>query len=140
MWKPGFGQDALGVAEDRLDDDRGDLLATLLEQAAQALDVVVAGRDDRVGDRIRDPATPGEADRRIGIAELAHVVRRDADQGVVVDAVVLAFELHDLVALGVGPRDAHRMHRRLGPGHGHPDLVDPAGELLDELHRLDLVL
>ena len=70
----------------------------------------------------------------------AHVVRGDADQGVVVDAVVLALELHDLVAARVGAGDAHRVHRRLGAGHGHPGLVDPAGQLLDELDRADLVL
>ena len=136
----GLGQDGLGVAEDGLDDDRGDLLATLLEQPAQPLDVVVARRDDRVGDRVRDAPAPGQADRRVGVAELGHVVRRDADQGVVVDAVVLALELHDLVATGVGPGDAHRVHRRLGARHGHPHLVDPAGQLLDQLHRDDLVL
>src|SRR4029079_15748794 len=62
------------------------------------------------------------------------------DQRVVVDAVVLALELHDAVAAGVGPRDAHRVHRRLGAGDGHPDLVDPAGHLLDQLPRLSLVL
>ncbi len=135
-----LGQDPLGVAEDRLDDDRRDLLAALLEQAAEPLDVVVAGRDDRVGDGVRDPAAPGQPDRRVGVAELGHVVGRDADQRVVVDAVVLALELHDLVATGEGPRDAHRVHRRLGARDRHPDLVDPAGQLLDELHGLDLVL
>src|SRR6185295_17135251 len=62
------------------------------------------------------------------------------DQGVVVDAVVLALELHDLGAAGIGASDAHRVHRRLGAGHGHPRLADPAGHLLDQLHRLDLVL
>ena len=128
-WKPGCGHDPLGVAEDRLDDDRGDLLALLLEQRAQEVDAVVAGRDDRVGDGARDAAAPGERDRRVRVAELGHVVRPDADQRVVVDAVVLALELHDLLAAGVRPGDAHRVHRRLGAGHGHPRLVDPAGEL-----------
>ncbi len=135
-----LGHDPLGVAEDRLDDDRRDLLAARLEQPAQRLDVVVAGRDDRVGHRVGDAATPGQADRRVRVAELGHVVGRDADQRVVVDAVVLALELHDPVAAGVGPRDAHRVHRGFGAGDGHPDLVDPAGQLLDQLHRLDLVL
>ena len=55
-----LGHDPLGVAEDRLDDDRGDLLAALLEEGAQAVDPVVAGRDHRVRDRARDPATPGQ--------------------------------------------------------------------------------
>ena len=57
-WKPGLGMIALGVAEHRLDDDRGDLVALALEQAAQEVDVVVAGRDDRVGDRSRDAPRP----------------------------------------------------------------------------------
>ena len=56
------------------------------------------------------------------------------------DAVVLALELHDLVAARVGAGDTHRVHRGFGAGHGHPDLVDPAGQLLDQLHRADLVL
>ena len=58
-----LGHDPLGVAEDRLDDDRGDLLALALEQPAQDVDVVVARRDDRLGDGVRDPAAPGQADR-----------------------------------------------------------------------------
>ena len=136
----GLGHDPLGVAEDGLDDDRGDLLAALLEQRPERLDLVVAGRDDRVGHGVRDASAPGQADRRVGVAELGHVVRRDADQGVVVDAVVLALELHDLVAAGIGARDAHGVHRGLGPGDGHPRLVHPAGQLLDQLHRPDLVL
>ena len=56
-----LGHDPLGVAEDRLDDDRGDLLAVALEEPAQGVDVVVAGRDDRVGDGVRDAAAPGQA-------------------------------------------------------------------------------
>ena len=59
--EPGLGHDALGVAEHRLDDDRGDLLALALEEAAQEVDVVVAGRDDRVRDGARDPAAPRQA-------------------------------------------------------------------------------
>ena len=104
------------------------------------VDVVVARRDDRVGDRARDAATPGERDRRVGVAQLGHVVRPDADQRVVVDAVVLALELHDLLAAGVGAGDAHRVHRRLGARHGQARHVDPAGQLADELDRPDLVL
>ena len=132
--------DRLGVAEDRLDDDRRDLLAVPLEDPAKGVDVVVARRDDRVRDGARDAAAPGERDRRIRVAELGHVVRADADQRVVVDAVVLALELHDLLAARVGAGDAHRVHRRLGARHGHAGHVDPARELLDELHRADLVL
>ena len=89
---------------------------------------------------LRDAAAPRQPDRVVLVAELGHVVRGDRDQGVVVDAVVLALELHDLGAAGVAAGDAHRVHRRLGAGHGHPGLADPAGHLLDELHRLDLVL
>src|SRR6185295_9028955 len=64
----------------------------------------------------------------------------DRDQGVVVDAVVLALELHDLVAARVGAGDAHRVHRGFGAGHGDPGHLDPACELTDELHRPDFVL
>ena len=135
-----LGHDPLGVAEDRLDDDRGDLLAALLEEGAQPVDPVVAGGDDRVGDRGGDPATPCQGDRSVGVAELGHVVRPDADQRVVVDAVVLALELHDALAPGERAGEAHGMHRRLRAGHGHARHVDPAGELAHELDRADLVL
>ena len=136
----GRRHDPLRVAEDRLDDDRRDVVALALEQPAQEVDVVVAGRDDRVGHRVRNAAAPGEAYRVVLVAELAHVIRRDADQRVVVDPVVLTLELHDLVAPGVRPRHAHRVHRRLGAGHRHARLVDPAGQLAQELDRADLVL
>ena len=136
----GLGQDALGIAEDGLDDDRGDVLALALEQAAQEVDVVVAGRDDRLRDGLGMPRPQA---RRTGlslVAELGHVVRRDADERVVVDAVVLALELHDLVAAGVAAGDAHRVHRGLGAGHRQARLLDPAGDLADELGGPDLVL
>ena len=135
-----LGQDALGIAEDGLDDDRRDLLAALLEELAEALDPVVASRDDRVGDRTRDATTPRERHRGVGVAQLGHVVRTDADQRVVVDAVVLALELHDPLAARVGARETHEVHRRLGARDRHARHVDPAGQLADELDRPDLVL
>ncbi len=58
-----LGQDALGVAEDGLDDDRGDVLALALEDAAQALEVVVDRGDDGLLDGLRDAPTPGQPDR-----------------------------------------------------------------------------
>ena len=63
-----------------------------------------------------------------------------ADQRVVVHAVVLALELHDLVAAGVGPGDPHRVHRGVGAGRRHACHLDPAGQLAQELHGPDLVL
>ena len=139
-WKPG-----LGMIPWALPRTGSTMIAAISSPRAsnsfrRRVDVVVAGRDDRLGDRTRDAAAPGEADRRIRIAQLGHVVRPDADERVVVDAVVLAFELHDLVAAGVGTGDAHRVHGGLGAGHGHADLVHPAGQLLDQLHGADLVL
>ena len=86
------------------------------------------------------PRPHASADGVVLVAELRHVVGRHADQRVVVDAVVLALELHDLLAAGVRPGDAHRVHRRLGARHRHARLLDPAGQLADELHRPDLVL
>ena len=129
LWKPG-----LGMIPWALPSTGSTMIAAISSprcsnSRAQRVDPVVAGRDDRVGDRARDAAAPGQRDRRVGVAELRHVVRPDADQRVVVDAVVLALELHDLLAAGVGPGDAHRVHRRLGARHGHARLVDPAGEL-----------
>ena len=133
-------QDRLGVAEDRLDDDGGDVLAVALEDPAEHVQPVEARGHDRLGDRSGNAPAPRQPDRVVLVAELGHVVGRDRDQGVVVDAVVLALELHDLGAAGVGAGDPHRVHRRLGAGDGHPGLADPARHLLDQLHRLDLVL
>ncbi len=144
--RPDLGVEALlrkdrqGVAHDRLDDDGRDVMALPFEDPAEDLDVVVAGRDDRPAHGLGDAATPGQPDRVVEVAERGDVVRGDRDQGVVVDAVVLALELHDLAAAGVGPGDAHRVHRRLGPRDRHPGLADPARHRLDELHGLDLVL
>ena len=102
--------------------------------------VVIGHRDDRLGDRLGDAPTPGQADRVLAVAKLAHVVGQDADQGVVVDAVVLALELDDLRPAGVAPGDPHRVHRGLGARDGHPDHLHPAGDLLDQLAGPDLVL
>jgi len=134
------GQDRLGIAQDRLDDHGSDVVALALEDAAEDVDAIEPGRDHGARDGLGDAPAPRQPDRVVLVAELGHVVGRHRDQGVVVDAVVLALELHDLVAPGVAARDAHGVHRGLGPGHGHPCLADPAGHLLDELHRLDLVL
>ena len=139
-WKPGLGMIPWALPSTGSTMIAAISLALALEQAAQEVDVVVAGRDDGLGDRVRDAPAPAQRDGVVLVAQLAHVVGADADQGVVVDAVVLALELHDLVATRERARDAHRVHRRLGAGHGHPGLRDPRVELLDELHRPDLVL
>ena len=70
-----LGHDPLGVAEDRLDDDRRDVLALALEEPAQDVDVVVAGRDDRLGDGVGDAAAPGQADRVV-LGSRARTCRR----------------------------------------------------------------
>ena len=132
-------QDALRVAEHRLDQDAGDLIALALEEAAQRGQVVVGHRDDRLADGLGDAAAPGQADGIVAIAELGDVVGQHADQGVVVHAVVLAFELHDLVAPGEGARHADGVHGRVGAGGGHAGHVAER-ELADQLGRGDLVL
>src|SRR4029077_4953968 len=56
-----------------------------------------------------------------------------------VDPVVLALELHDLLAAGVAAGDAHGVHRRLGARYREAGPLDPAGDLAEELGRADLV-
>ena len=135
-----LGQDPLGVAEDRLDDHRGDVVALGLEHPAEGGQVVVGHRDHRLGDRLGNAPAPGQVDRVVAVAQLVHVVGQDADQGVVVDAVVLALELDDLLAAGVGPGDPHQVHRGFGARDGHPGHLDPAGDLADQLTGPDLIL
>ncbi len=70
---------------------------------------------------------------------MGHVRRQHADQGVVVDAVVLPLELHDPVAAGEAACDPDGVHRRFRARHGHACHVAER-HLADELRDRDLVL
>ena len=137
--EPGPGQDALGIAEDRFDEHRGDPFAIPLEDPPEAVQVVVDRGDDRLGDGLRDTPAPREAYRLLAVAELGHIDGQHADEGVVVDAVVLALELDDKVPARVAPGHADGVHRGLGARHRQAHQVAER-HLAHELGRDDLVL
>ena len=97
------GRDDPHVAGDRLDDDRGDLVAVPLDGRLDRRQVVVA-REQRVGrDRRRDAGAGRHAER--------HRARARLHEERVRVAVIAALELDDLVALRGRARDPDRAHR-----------------------------
>ena len=104
-------QDAVGVADDRLDDQAGDLAADVVEQLRRGIEIVVGQRQREVGERRRHA-------RRIRQAQRHHAAAGLHQEAVAV-AVVAAFELDDAVAAGGAARDADRRQRRLGAGVDH---------------------
>ena len=102
----------------RLHDHAGRLAALAVEvgdAAIQRLGVVEVHREDLVDDRLRDAGAVGQRGGRLARADLV-VLDPDGDHHRVVVAVVGAEDLHHGVALGVGARDADRVHRRLRAG------------------------
>ncbi len=102
-----------------------------LEDGLQRLGIV-----ERGDDRVRQPGArdAGRGRNRVRGVHRAHQGGRghDADQDVVVVAVVPALELHDLVASGEAAGDPDGVHRDLGPRVAEADEVHPeaAADLL----------
>ena len=90
-------------------------------------------------DRLR--GRPAEAGTVVGRIGRAHQLARrlDADEHVVVVAVVAALELEDLLAAGEAARDTERVHRRLGARVREAHEVGPEAPL-DLLGEQDAVL
>jgi hypothetical protein len=110
------GRDDAHVARDRLDQDRGQVVAVPLGQGAHGVEVVVLA-DERVGrHRRRHAGGRGDAERRETGSGL-----RQQRVGV---SVVAARELHDLRAAGVGTGQAHRAHDGLGTRGDEPHLLE----------------
>ena len=114
----GLGEHDPEVHHRRLHDHAGGLAALAIEvgdPAIQRLGVVEVHREDLVDDRLRDAGAVGQRGGRLVRADLV-VLDPDGDHHRVVVAVVGAEDLHHRVALGVGARDADRVHRRLRAG------------------------
>ena len=126
------------VELDGLDDDRRDLVVVGLEDRGEDLRLV-----ERRDHRLRDPRArdPGAGRDRLRLLDRSHRLpgRLDADEHVVVVAVVAALELDDLLAAGVAAGDADRVHRRFGArvAEAHEIGVEA---LLDLLRQRDAVL
>ncbi len=127
------GHDDREVLDDRLDDQGGDLAAVLGEHPVELAEVVVGDHVHRAGLDVEGHLRGG----RVGRADLVEP-GLDRDLQRVVATVVAALDLHDRLALGVGPRTADGVHQRLGARVGEPDHVElePVAEPLAHLGGL----
>mmetsp|Transcript_7468 Transcript_7468/g.18103 ORF Transcript_7468/g.18103 Transcript_7468/m.18103 type:complete len:525 (+) Transcript_7468:23-1597(+) len=110
------GDDEAGVSDDWLEDDGGDLALVLLEELLDRLEVIVLGRQRRLGSSLGNARRVGEAE-----GEDARAGRDEEPVGV---TVVAPLELDDLVALGVGPDEAEHAHAGLCARVGEADHFD----------------
>ena len=119
-----------GRALHGLDDDPGEVVAHLLDHPARALDVV---------ERHDPHRHAGERGRQAGA--LGFVVGgADRHREVGVGAVPAAGGLEDDPTPAERPRQAHRVHGRLGARHAEAHLLDAGQHLHQQLGEADLVL
>jgi hypothetical protein len=113
---------------DRLDDDRRDLLGVAVEDSAHVVEVVEAAHLGRVDRRLEHAGRPRVA--------APHAIRRGQPvaQDVVVEAVVTALELDDLLPPGDAAGQADRVVGRLRTAVADNDLLG-AQDVLDDLAR-----
>ena len=123
------GHDA-HVAGDRLDDERGDRVAALLEQRREGVDIVVLDEEGVCRRPLRDARAVGQRERQ-------HAAAGGRQEGVRM-AVVAADELHDLLAPGVAASHTDGAHGRLGAGVHHAHHLDRRDGPADEASELDL--
>ena len=112
----GPGRDQAHVAGDRLEQDRGDLPAVMVEEVGDSRGIVERAEQGILCGTRGHSRAVGRAERRGGRARLD-------EQGVDV-AVIVAGHLDDLVAARDAARDPDGRHGRLGAGRDEPDLLD----------------
>ena len=99
------------VHQNRFENDRGNLAGIFFEAALDRSEIVERGDKHVRNRRLRHAKTAGDRRRRVDVA-IVRRVRLHADQSTIVQAVISAFEFHDLVASCRGARQADRMHGR----------------------------
>ena len=111
------------VHQDRLENNRRDLPGIFLEAALDGAEVI-EGCNRHVRDRrLGHAQSTWNRDRILDVAEVG-LVRLHADQGRVVQAVIAAFELEDLVAAGCCASEANGVHRGFGAAGAEADHLD----------------
>ncbi len=110
--KPGGWLHQVHVAHHRLDNNGGDFAANFFHGAFHASEVVVIQHQ-----RLRGHLRRYARRRRIAEGQGAGTGLHQQEIGM---AVIAAFELDDLAAAGVSPREANRAHGRLGAGRHQP--------------------
>ena len=121
-----------------VDDYCRKLVPVALDYGGAGVDVVPGHGDDFFGDPGRD-AGLGHAGREHGVAPVVGVGGL-ADLGVVVAAVVSAFDLGDLEPAGTGPGGLDAQHDRLAAGVAEAELVYVVDAVYEEVGELDLGL
>src|SRR6267143_1201531 len=127
LQESGLRQTQSDVHEDGLENDGGDLAGILLEAIFDALQIVEAGDDNIVERSFRHAPAAGNG---VGSVRIAVVFRLGfhADERGVMQSVVRAFELQNLVAARSGARNAAGVHGDFRA----------AGTEADHVHRIAL--
>ena len=110
----------------RLEDDGSHIV---VERSLGSLEVPGGHQDDALGHRRRNPA-------RWGSVELSE----ESGRGVVVPAVEVSDQSHDLGSTGDRPRQPQRQLRRFGPRVGEPHAFRAGYQALDPLRPFYLEL
>src|SRR2546428_1960453 len=125
LQKAGLRQAQSDVHQDGLENDGGDLAGILLEAILDALQIVEAGDGNNLERSFRHATAAGNGIGRIRIAVVS-LLGLDADKRSVMQSVVRAFELQNLVATRGGARDAAGVHgdfRAAGAESHHIDRI-----------------
>ena len=109
-------------AHDRLDDDRSQIFAVLVQDAPGDLHVVVGNDNRLVQNPVGQPGTRRDRLRMI-VGSRGGRVDPQADQYGVVGTVITTFHLGKLAAAGEGASSADGIERGLGSRVGEPHLV-----------------
>src|SRR6266851_2734053 len=132
-------QDAAGVEDGRLGDDRGHFVAALRHHGREALWVIPGQHQHRALQLGRDTGTgrhwPGAAGRagHRRVYMIGPVAR-------VLPAVIMPLESDDQASAGIGPGDADGATDRLAARVGESDQVDAGNRVDDLAGRFDLEL
>ena len=117
----GLRRDDGDVHHRRLEDQRRDAVAHVVEHALEDLGVVERDRQRQLGDGARVAAAERHAGGHAALAQRLDGRAHRHHHGVVM-AVVGALDLQDHVAAGRGARQVHGVHRRLGARVGEAPL------------------
>ncbi len=109
-------RDRAAVAHDRLDQERGDVVAIGLEHGLEPVGVVHRHRVDQGAQHVRDAGAVGH-ELRVAVARLPVLDGRVPERGVE-HPVIAALDDDVGILAGVGARDAQCRHHRLGAGIG----------------------
>ena len=134
----GLGGNAAAIAEDRLDQHRGDGVAVLLQHILEAVGVVVGHLPEELAHELGNALAV--ADDIGALHRVGHIGHVGRPHGGVEQAVIAALEGDVMVPSGGAARQAERRHDRLGAGVGEAHQLGRRHHLGDHLGDHDLAL